>query len=595
MIRELFHSSDSEQVGGGWSRRSRGRSRRLLRRLLIVAAIAVLVLLLARPVRSVIHRWQARRHAANALAFIDEQKWKAARDEASAALLLRPGEPQAIRAIARYLSRVGDINALKFWSMLAEKSQLTRTDLRDKAAIAIKGRELDQARDAVDRLLGGSPGESEPADWLLAAQLAIQEKDFDRAYNELNAVFASNAASNEEQLQAVSLLEVVSRFRSGSLEPVVLRRLSELAKGKDNAALEALTILAYRAIDTKSGPAVPDDLSENDIIQLLESHPLAKPIHQLTAASLKIHVHPEERDAVVKQAIARWKGDDNATMATLAGWLNQQGEYQQELDLVPETRAMQTRELFSLHVAALEKLGRWDDIRRLIESEQFPLDPVVEHMYLAECLSQQGEADAANNNWDRALQEGAGDLNKLMALADYAEKHSAYDAAMAAYEAAVALSPRLRAAQLARLRVASSQYDTKKIGRILYEMLRIWPNDPGTQSDEGFIRLLRMPASGGNPTAIDSVKQTADALIRREPNSLSHRTVLALAFLRAGTPNEALGAYSNIRPTSAMSPATMVVHAAVLAANNHLPEARAEAAKIREQDLLPEEKALLQF
>ena len=90
---------------------------------------------------------------------------------------------------------------------------------------------------------------------------------------------------------------------------------------------------------------------------------------------MEIHARPAEREAILKQTIARWKGDDNATMATLAGWLNQQGEYQQELDLVPETRAMQTRELFSLHVEALEKLGRWDDIRRLIESEQFPLDP----------------------------------------------------------------------------------------------------------------------------------------------------------------------------------------------------------------------------
>ena len=44
-----------------------------------------------------------------------------------------------------------------------------------------------------------------------------------------------------------------------------------------------------------------------------------------------------------------------------------------------------------------------------------------------------------------------------------------------------------------------------------------------------------------------------------------------------------------------MSPATLVVHAAVLAANNHLPEARQEAARIDPADLLPEEKALVKF
>ena len=58
-------------------------------------------------------------------------------------------------------------------------------------------------------------------------------------------------------------------------------------------------------------------------------------------------------------------------------------------------------------------------------------------MYLAECLSQQGETNAANNNWNRALQEAAGDVNKLMTLGDYAEKHSANETAMLAYEAAL--------------------------------------------------------------------------------------------------------------------------------------------------------------
>ena len=150
MIRELF----VPQPRSKWEEAGRGEAAKALVSLCVgcwlSSASPFSALLLARPVRSVIHRWQARRHAANALALIDERKWKDARDEATSAILLRPGEPQAIRAIARYLSRVGDINALKFWSILAEKSELTRTDLRDKAAIAIKARELDPANEAVD-------------------------------------------------------------------------------------------------------------------------------------------------------------------------------------------------------------------------------------------------------------------------------------------------------------------------------------------------------------------------------------------------------------------------------------------------------------
>ena len=589
-------SDDSERVGGGWSRRSRKGSRRILIIIGIVAAVAILGLIIARPARNMIHGWQARRHARTAFALIDAQKWKEAREETTAAYQLSPNEPEAVRAIARFLSRQGDSGGLKFWKMLAEKTTLTRTDLRDEAAVALKARELDQARDAINRLLGGSPGEAQPADWLLAAQLAIQEKEFDSAYNELNKIFASNDASNEQQVQAVSLLETISRFRNGTLDPVVVRRLAKLAQGQDNASLEALTILAYRHLGAKSTTVSSDDLSDDDLVRLLQAHPLAQPFHQLTATNLMIQSRPSEREQIVKETIDRWKGGDNASLTALAAWLNSQKEYQRVLDLISENRALQTRELFVQYVDALGKLGRWTDIRRLIESEQFPLDPVIEHMYLAECLSQQGETNAADNNWNRALQEAAGDVNKLMMLGDYAEKHSANDTAMLAYEAVLGISPRLRAAQQGRLRVASNEQDTLKIHAILTEILHTWPNDPTAQSDDALIRLLRLPASGGDRTEIESIEKTARALIRREPESLSHRTVLALAYLREGHPADAMSVYADYKGADFnVTPAALAVHSAVLAANNRVLEGRKEAATIPEKDLLPEERLLTKF
>jgi tetratricopeptide (TPR) repeat protein len=592
-----FRTSDHDRVGGGWSRRSRKRSKRLLKIGAIAAIIIVLGLLVARPVRNLILGWQARRHAETAFGFIEQKRWKEAREETTAAYQLRPNEPEAIRAVARLLSRTGNIEALNYWRMLSEKTKLTRADLRDKAAIALKAGEPDQTRDAINRLLGGAPGEAQPADWLLAGQAALQERDFDVAYNQVNKVFASNSASTEEQLQAVSLLQAISHFQNGILDPVVVRRLDGLARGQDNAALEALTVLAFRRLNVKNGtPPSPGDLSDDEIVHLLQSHPLGKPFHKLTAASLRLHSHPSERNAVLKEMIDRWKGGDNADLAALANWLNSQGEYQRELDVIPENRAMQTRELFSQYVDTLGKLGRWSDIRRLIESEQFPLDPMIEHMYLAQCLSQQGETAAAKNSWSSALQEAAGDANKLMALADYAEKHSAYETAMLAYEAALIVSPRLRSAQEGRLRVASDERDTEKVQEVLSEMLQTWPNDFAALSDDALIRLLRLPPTGADPEELDRIEKTARALIRREPENLSPRTVLALAYLREGRPSDAMVVYSDYRgPDFSVTPAALAVHAAVLAANNRLPEAKKEAAQISETDLLPEECLLTKF
>ena len=234
-------------------------------------------------------------------------------------------------------------------------------------------------------------------------------------------------------------------------------------------------------------------MDSEELIKLLENHPSAKPAHRLLALDLKIHQHPENKDALITAAIEQYKNVDQASLIALAGWLNSHGEYERELETVPGQRAMQTRELFFQHVDALGALGRWDEIRRLIESEQFPLDPVVEHMYLARCFAQQDQAGGAENNWKRALEAAAGDLTKLITLGDYAEKNGALDVASSAYEAAATVSPQSRPAQQGRLRIAYAQRDTKKIHAVLGDLLKQWPNDSAVQNDEAYVRVLLLP------------------------------------------------------------------------------------------------------
>ena len=71
----------------------------------LVLVLGLVGFFAARPTRSAIKGWQARRHAVKAFAFMAEEKWQDARNEAVAAYQLRPTEPQALRAVARFLSR----------------------------------------------------------------------------------------------------------------------------------------------------------------------------------------------------------------------------------------------------------------------------------------------------------------------------------------------------------------------------------------------------------------------------------------------------------------------------------------------------------
>jgi tetratricopeptide (TPR) repeat protein len=588
--------------------------RRTQKKLLLLAGGLLLLLgigyLAARPTLNAVRGWQARRHAQKAFAFIDKEQWGPARDEAIAGYQLRPNEPQAIRAVARLFSRASQPDGLKFWKELQARTPLDRADLRDEATLALRARELDVADAAVQELIGKREGGPTPGDWLLAAQLSLQQQDLDGAMVHVRQIFASSAATERDKLQATLLLDTILRTKEAPDESEVFSRLDTLARSKTSVGLEALVALAQRIQSSGAGLHNADAMTAEEVVRALETHPLAAPPHKLLAVDLRIHEQPADKEKLVQAAVDQYKTGDNTALIALAAWLNSHGEYERELAAIPRARAMQTRELFSQHVDALGALGRWDEIRRLIESEQFPLDPVDEHMYLARCFAQQGQTSGAENNWGRALQAAAGDMNKLMRLGEYAEKNGALDVAAAAYDAAVAVAVKSRPAQQGRLRVAYAQRDTKKIHEILTDLLKIWPTDTAVQNDEAYARLLLLPATPPDNKSADgqirrggelitdnaeltAIESLAAKLVEREPTSLPHRTLLALARLKLNRPADALIVYKDIKvPKASLTTSSIAVHAAVLAANGHIEEARAEFSHIPQDKILPEEKAL---
>jgi cytochrome c-type biogenesis protein CcmH/NrfG len=217
-------------------------------------------------------------------------------------------------------------------------------------------------------------------------------------------------------------------------------------------------------------------------------------------------------------------------------------------------------------------------------------------MYLARCNSQLGEQTASENNWQRALEAAQGDARKLITLAQYAEQNQEAEIAGVAYNNAAAITPRLRLAWDGRLRLAQTSRDTKKIQAVLANMLALWPDDLAIQNDEAYSRLLLCP-----PTAAETKRQAAtieklaEKLIQREPQSLPHRTLLALALLRQERAEDALRVYSQLQvKQDAVSGSALAVHAAILAATSNLENAKTEAAQLKRDQLLPEEQALVE-
>jgi len=624
-------ADDDFMLTGAQRQRKRRRRRRIQISLVALLILAVIGFFVARPIRNAIRSWQARRHAEHAFAFIDQQKWSDARDEATAAYRLQASEPEAIRAVGRLLSRAGQGEALEFWKRLREIAPLTREDLRDEARVALRVNDSARADEAAGELLKAKEGGPSPTDWLIAADVQLRTHSFDQAQGLAEKVLASPKANRREQLQANVALDNIARS-AGPTSNIDIAKVNErivaLSKGDDDVSLDALTFLAARAAaaPTESKPPLPID----QLIESINHHPLAKAPHQLLATDLEIAQHRDQRDEIVRRTIEHWKGGNNESLTALAAWLYRNGEQQRLVEAISLDRALQTRELFLQYVDALAALGRWNEIRRIIESERFPLDPVIEHMYLARCFQQQGQENGAENNWQRALEDAAGDLNKLLMLGEYAEKNGAERVATTAFEAAAVANPKSRQAQQGRLRIAYSARDTKRVHALLQEMLKIWPNDTAIQNDEAYIHLLLIiggttsvssqtpasnpplsaspiravgssePEASANPEssseaeAVDAIVKLAEKMVRDEPASLPHRTLLALALLKQNRAQDALAVYANLKvPSNAVSASAVAVHASVLAATGRKDEARAEIAKVPSNRLLPEEAMMV--
>ncbi len=569
------------------------------RRRLLIALVLVLVFVLGavfggRPVMHAIKAWQARRHAQSAFALLEKEQWNDARKEATAAYQLWPDEPEAIRAVARFLSRTRQGQALEFWDRLEKEDRLTRVDLTDEASIALLVGDDTRAKRAIAALLSGKNGAVKPVDHLLEAQLAIRQGAPMEAHDALQKVFSDPQATGREKLQA-ALLENAISAGNDAWRDEALALIKKVSESDDAAGLDALTVLA-QTIATQE--KVPDSFPATaiELAQKLEAHPLARAPQKLLAVDLRIREQKDTRDTLIAEATERWKAGDPDEITALATWLNGKSEYQRELDAIPLEKALQSRDLFLQHLDALGGLGRWPEIKELLDRDTYPLDPVVQKMYLARCNAQLGEKAASENNWQRAFEAAHGDPSKLLMLANYAEKNNALETARAAYDEAAAEAPKLRAAHQGRLRLVQATNDTKKIHDVLAEMLAIWPNDPAVQNDEGYTRLLLVEQAqvGSMKEEVENIEQLAARLVQREPSSLPHRTLLALARLRLGKFSDAMDAYSNIQVSrGALTPSALAVHAAVLAANGKAEDAATEVRDLDVKRLLPEEAALI--
>jgi Tfp pilus assembly protein PilF len=438
---------------------------------------------------------------------------------------------------------------------------------------------------------------------LLAGQLAARREKGAVAVDYAQCALSDNRAKPNEILSAAILILSVTAPDS---QPYLSawNRIEDLARDHGNVmSLDALVFLAQQRAPTPQSTADESRtlslaqtasarpltaLTASEVADRLEHHPKARPYHQVLALKLRAREEPSHADEILEKAIQRFRSGDDDALLALNTWLFTEGRYQTLLDVMPLERALHRRELYLQYLDALGAVGRFQEVRELLESGRFHLDPVSQHMYLATARSRLGEEAGMANEWERAL-ESANDTDKCLLLGNFAERANAPDIADRAYAQAISFAPKSRAPYDARLRVAEKRGQTARAKQILGEIVRLWPEDNQARNHEAYVALL-LGASG-----VDAEKaaREGEILALREPTNWQARATIALAQLRLGRPAAALEAFSGMKATEGSPVGPLAVRAVVLDANGWKEAAKGDARTLAAAQLLPEERELL--
>ena len=519
--------------------------------------------------------WRARQLAAQAEALTVQEKWPDALAKARAAYQLMPGEPAAIRAVARLQNAAGNAPAaVPFWKELEGAKALSVTDRRSYAEDLFRLGMLAEAEPELQQVLAAQTPDA--AALRLAARLAAARRNFAAALDFARRAQQLAPGSADGRL----LLGLLQFDAPGSQEKEAgFQALLQVAQDRGKTGLEALEYLAHK--DELPAEAV------KKLIPLLKENPVATAAQKLMALDWEIKIAPGEREALLDKKSAECAAGEAAARGSFGIWLNQHREFARALRVVPLAEAMTRKDLLLVHLDALAGLKAWAEIEGILGRKGVPLDEVFTELFLARCARELGQVSKSELHWRRAHLAAGASAEQMAVVGGYAEKIGDTREAELAYKSLTANAKTARPAYEALLRIAERKGDTAALRGILREMRGRWPNDAAVANDCTYLNLL-----GGLEIA-DGVK-TAERLVAQTPGSLPHRTTLALAWLRAEQPARALAVYDGLAiPWERAAPGQRAVHAAVLGAGGKADAARAEARALRPETLRAEERALI--
>lgn len=563
------------------SQSNKTRRRKLLVRVLVIAAAALVVLAVSGVVGyQIFAGWRARDLAAKAKDNFEKENYRIAWLQINSAKELRPEEPDVLRVLGMIEGAMGRATALEYYDKLSRKADLTPEDLLARAEIATRFGDDAQFAEAAEAL--EKSGQKTEAGRLRTARM-IRQGDLDSAIIQARAAAETTGDSGLVMAKLRLLVQrFVPEFRPGKTPSPEARAGMAEALELVDALMETPQrdeALAFALNEMNPQP----ETRARWVAAAMENVQAGNPA-LLPAAALLVRSGEKTPAEMHAQLRPVFDAAPLERRASYALWLTGAGLPKEALTMVTAQEASESTAAFGALTEALFATENLEAVLAAVEAGG-NVDADIR-------LAAKARAEYARG---RGTQGGAAALREAL---DAAAKARRLDLMAASGDALGATA--VVDTQLAELcgdpsvsdhvfRVARDRFSRRGRPSLLQTAFeRARDASPQSPAVQDYARYQALLANGEV-----SLEETAAAMAA-EPGNTSFRVTHALNLLRRNQPVEALAVFDDITVfADRLPPGQLAVIAAVLAANGDNARARAAAAVINPDLMSPDEYALI--
>lgn len=519
-----------------------------------------------------VREMRARTFAREAAVLLADGKLREAMLNAESFWRLRPGDPEALRLVARILDRAGESQALDFYRQLDSAGAMSGEDRWDYARAALRA--ADWPLVAAQAASFAAAGETARAELLEACYLSAHGDNAAAIEKFRRAVQAGGG--DEARAGLVNVL-LAAKPQDPVIRDELQRHLEILAVRDDKMGAEALAALL-------AGDLAGSHQQRDELWGRLRAHPAVTDDMLLTVESARLAKNSAGREETLQRVFDFYFSLPPERRAAAARWLNQLGAHERALRLVSREDALGGPDVFTTWIEALVGSGKLQAADEALAGNQ-PLPRALTLLYRGKIKAAEGKDESSTSFYRAALTESASSPLQFPGVVGFLRQQNKDGLLEAELPALLSRSTSAKAALETLVPMLQRRRDAEAILEACTAASAVLPNNAALRGDKSYLEAV---LGRGDPLTETS------ALVAQYPDDLSLRLVHAFALAQAGRAKDAAELLGQDRlPFKSLLPHQQAMAAIVFAAAGRPQEVEKLAASINRSFLTRQEEALL--